>query len=123
MKWIYAESFQGADHLRRIVEEAQAMVNETLAATPDRSEIMSEHTRVSHPIYNLLPTEIEGFDSLAELALDMRWSWNHATDEVWRQLDPELWELTHNPWVVLQTVSRDQIERVLGRSRFPQERR
>src|SRR5664279_3765673 len=74
---------------------------------------MSERTRVSHPIYNLLPTEIEGFDSLAELALDMRWSWNHATDEVWRQLDPELWEITHNPWVVLQTVSRDRIESVL----------
>ena len=50
---------------------------------------MSKHTRVTHPIYNLLPTEIEGFDSLAELALDMHWSWNHATDEVWRQLDPE----------------------------------
>ena len=33
-------------------------------------EIMSDQTRVSHPIYNLLPTEIEGFDSLAELALD-----------------------------------------------------
>ena len=75
---------------------------------------MSEQTRVSHPIYNLLPTEIEGFDSLAELALDMRWSWNHATDEVWRKLDPILWELTQNPWVVLQTVSRDQIERVLA---------
>jgi len=44
----------------------------------------------------------------------MHWSWNHATDEVWRQLDPELWEITHNPWVVLQTVSRDQIERVLA---------
>ncbi len=75
---------------------------------------MSKQTRVSHPIYNLLPTEIEGFDSLAELALNMRWSWNHATDEVWRQLDPELWEITHNPWVVLQTVSRDRIERVLA---------
>lgn len=75
---------------------------------------MSKQRRVSHPIYNLLPTEIEGFDSLAELALDMRWSWNHATDEVWRQLDPELWDITHNPWVVLQTVSRDQIERVLA---------
>src|SRR5579864_8120009 len=75
---------------------------------------MSTRPRVSHPIYNLLPTEIEGFDSLAELALDMRWSWNHATDEVWRQLDPELWAITHNPWVVLQTVSRDQIERVLA---------
>ena len=81
---------------------------------PPPKTIMSKHIRVSHPIYNLLPTEIEGFDSLAELALDMHWSWNHATDEVWRQLDPKLWEITHNPWVVLQTVSRDQIERVLA---------
>jgi starch phosphorylase len=75
---------------------------------------MSEQTRVSHPIYGLLPTEIEGFDSLAELALNMRWSWNHATDEVWRQLDPEVWEITHNPWLVLQTVPRDKIERMLA---------
>ncbi|MBI5591314.1 MAG: alpha-glucan family phosphorylase [Deltaproteobacteria bacterium] len=75
---------------------------------------MSKQTRVSHPIYSLLPTEVEGFDSLAELALDMRWSWNHATDDVWRRLDSELWEITQNPWVVLQTVSRDQIERVLA---------
>jgi len=43
---------------------------------------------------------------LTELALDLRWCWNHATDELWRRLDPELWRLTHNPWVVLQTVSR-----------------
>jgi starch phosphorylase len=75
---------------------------------------MTDQTRVSHPLYNLLPTEIEGFNSLAELALDMHWSWNHATDEVWRQLDPKLWEITHNPWVVLQTVSRDRIEHVLA---------
>ena len=79
---------------------------------------MSDQTRVSHPIYNLLPTEIEGFDSLAELALDMRWSWNHATDGIWRTLDPTLWDLTQNPWVVLQAVSRDQIERVLGDPAF-----
>jgi starch phosphorylase len=73
---------------------------------------MSKQTRASHPIYNLLPMEVEGFDSLAELALDMRWSWNHAADDVWQQLDPALWDLTHNPWGVLQTVSRDQIERL-----------
>ncbi len=75
---------------------------------------MSDRSRVSHPMYNVLPTEIEGFDSLAELALDMRSAWNHATDEVWRQLDPDLWAITNNPWVVLQTASRDQIERVLA---------
>jgi starch phosphorylase len=79
---------------------------------------MSKQARASHPIYSLLPTKIEGFDSLAELALDMRWSWNHATDEVWRQLDPGLWEITNNPWVVLQTASRDRIKRVLGDSVF-----
>jgi starch phosphorylase len=79
---------------------------------------MSEQNRVSHPTYHLLPTEIDGVDSLAELALDMHWSWNHATDEVWRQLDPDLWEITHNPWVVLQTVSRDQVERVLADPAF-----
>jgi len=70
---------------------------------------MSKQTRASHPRYNLLPTEIEGFNALAEQALDMRWSWNHATDEVWRQLDPELWEITHNPWVVLQTFSATRL--------------
>jgi starch phosphorylase len=75
---------------------------------------MNDKMRAGHPMYGLLPTEIEGFDSLAELALDMRWSWNHATDQVWRRLDPGLWEDTHNPWVVLQTASRDQIELVLA---------
>ncbi len=79
---------------------------------------MSKKNRVSHPIYNLLPMEVEGFDSLAELALDLRWSWNHGADEVWQQLDPALWELTHNPWVVLQTVSRDQIESMCADPNF-----
>jgi starch phosphorylase len=79
---------------------------------------MSQQTPVSKPIYSLLPTDVEGFDSLAELALDMRWSWNHWADEVWRELDPALWEFTHNPWVVLQTVSRDRMERVSADSAF-----
>jgi starch phosphorylase len=61
---------------------------------------------------NLPSADIEGLESLTELALDLRWSWNHATDTVWRQLDAGLWELAHNPWVVRQTVSRDKIDRV-----------
>jgi glycogen phosphorylase len=71
---------------------------------------MSKQKRFSNPIYSFLPVEVEGFDSLAELALDMHFYWNHSADEVWRELDPALWELTYNPWVVLQTVSRDRIE-------------
>ena len=74
-----------------------------------RGEILTDN-----PTCNNLLTEIDGFNSLAETALDMRWSWNHSTDEMWRQLDPQLWEITHNPWVVLQTVSRDRIAHMLA---------
>ena len=79
---------------------------------------MSKQKSDSHPVHSLLPNDIDGFDSLAELALDMRWSWNHATDEVWRRLDPVLWELTHHPWDVLQTVSREKIKAVLADPAF-----
>jgi starch phosphorylase len=79
---------------------------------------MSEHTRFSHPIYGLPPTQIEGFDSLAELALDLRWSWNHATSKLWSQLESELWEIKHNTGVVVQTVAVDGIERMLADPAF-----
>ena len=34
---IYAESFRGIDHLRRVVGEAQTMVDDALAATPQQA--------------------------------------------------------------------------------------
>ncbi len=74
--------------------------------------------QAGHPLYSLLPIQVEGFDALAELALDMYSSWNHCADNVWRRLDPELWEITHNPWVVLQTVSNDRIAHVLAEPAF-----
>lgn len=79
---------------------------------------MSKQAQGGHPKEGVLSTDIEGFDSLTELALDTRSSWNHATDQVWRQLDPVLWELTRNPWVVLQTVSREKLQRDLATPAF-----
>ena len=55
---------------------------------------------------------------LKELALDLRWSWNHSTDELWGRLDPELWDLTQNPWIVLQTVSRQRIRELSSDAAF-----
>ena len=81
---------------------------------------MNEQPHVSK-LYSFLPTELDGFDSLAELALDMRWSWCHYADEVWRQLDPVLWGFTRNPWIVLQTVSRDKLEHMLADKSFREE--
>ena len=75
---------------------------------------MNDEGRSRSPMYDFLPAAVAGAEPLAELALDMRWSWNHAADELWQQLDPVLWDLTHNPWVVLQTVSRDRLSDVLA---------
>src|ERR1700722_19095478 len=47
--------------------------------------------------------------ALTELALDLRWAWNHAADDLWRQLEPDLWESTGNAWFVLQTVSKEKL--------------
>ena len=82
---------------------------------------MSEQLQPSSSFHNILPTEIKGVSSLAELALDLRWSWDHGADCIWKELDPTLWELTSNPWVILQTVSRERLQSLLADSSFRKE--
>ncbi len=79
---------------------------------------MIKQTVDTNELYGLMHTDIEGVESLIELALNIRWSWNHASDKLWQQLDPELWEQTNNPWVILQTVSRERLEQHLADSVF-----
>ena len=73
------------------------------------------------PAGSFMHSEVKGFDALAELALDMRWSWSHYGDKVWRELSPELWAQTQNPWVVLQAVSRDRLENLFATTEFRDE--
>ncbi|MBS0621741.1 MAG: alpha-glucan family phosphorylase [Verrucomicrobia bacterium] len=61
---------------------------------------------------------IKGYETLEDLALNLRSSWNHSTDSIWRQLDPELWEETHNAWAVLQTVSVEKLTALLADQKF-----
>jgi len=37
---------------------------------------------------------------------------------LWEHLDAELWEATQNPWVILQTVSKDKITAALAEPEF-----
>ncbi len=66
---------------------------------------------MSNPKYTNLPYESFDGDPLAQLALNLRSSWNHASDEVWRRLDAGLWNLTRNPWLILQSVSEDTLNK------------
>jgi glycogen phosphorylase len=61
---------------------------------------------------------IATYETLKELALDLRWSWNHSADILWKELDPDLWALTRNPWVVLQTVSKKKLQKALSNPKF-----
>ncbi len=61
---------------------------------------------------------LEGYDALEELALDLIWSWNRSADKIWRALDETLFDATRNPWIVLQTVSKDQLKKLLSDAEF-----
>lgn len=67
-----------------------------------------------------LPAEIE---ALRELALDLRWTWSHAADRLWQQLAPELWARTHNPWLILQSMSERRLQEAVRDSEFRAELR
>lgn len=73
---------------------------------------------MSNPQYTNLAAETRPDDPLIRLALDVHWAWNHSTDKLWERLDAELWDLTHNPWVVLQTVSSKKLEAALADPEF-----
>ncbi len=71
--------------------------------------------------YYTLPTMPEGLNGLAELALDLRWSWSHKSDKLWEEIDSELWEITRNPWLILQSVSETRLKALKAKKTFRQE--
>ena len=58
-----------------------------------------------------LPADLDPLiEQIGDLATDLRWSWSHAGDAVWEAMDPQLWEQSGNPFVVLQNLSRERLE-------------
>ncbi len=55
---------------------------------------------------------------LSALALDLHWSWNHAGDAIWKQLGEALWERTQNPWLLLQHVPFERLNRLARDANF-----
>ena len=81
---------------------------------------MNEISRMTDLKRAVPGADLDGFDALAQLALDMHSAWNHGEEAIWRQLDPALWDLTQNPWALLQTVSREKLQRRLLEPAFRQ---
>jgi starch phosphorylase len=70
------------------------------------------------PANYFLPSMPEELDRLADLVLDLRWSWNHEADRLWKQIAPELWARTGNPWLILQNVSTARLNALAADSTF-----
>lgn len=75
-------------------------------------------TPQTHPVLRPLP---DGLGGLADLALDLHWAWNHATDRLWEALAPEIWRRTGNPWLILQGVSQSRLEQLAADAGFRSE--
>ena len=53
----------------------------------------------------------EPLTPLQELAFNLRWSWDERTRDLFRWVDPDLWERTlHDPVQVLSLVARERLE-------------
>jgi starch phosphorylase len=65
-----------------------------------------------------LPSMPEGLEELFGLAFDLRWSWNHAADKLWREIAPELWDRTGNPWLILQTGATGRLQTLAADASF-----
>src|SRR5580700_6301909 len=104
----------GGNIFDRFSRKLRRLLQRRLRAAPKRSEPVSQTKEafMTSSAYVDRPLETTTSDALTDLALDLRWSFNHAADQLWQRLDPELWDLTHNPWVVLQTVSREKLQNV-----------
>ncbi|MBN1630325.1 MAG: alpha-glucan family phosphorylase, partial [Thermoleophilia bacterium] len=63
----------------------------------------------------MVPPQLAG---LIDLALDVRWSWSHSSDILWRRLAPELWDVTGNPWHILRTISQTRLEEAAADPEF-----
>lgn len=73
---------------------------------------------MTKPIFPHEMQTVVGMDDLIDLALDLRWSWDHQADDIWRPLAPELWDLTRNPWVILQTIAPGKLQELANDTTF-----
>ena len=62
-----------------------------------------------------LPPTLE---RLRDLAGDLRWTWSHTADSLWRTVDPASWERSENPWSILQDVGHERVEQLATDPQF-----
>ena len=61
--------------------------------------------------FNVCPSLPEPLQPLLRIAHNLRWSWDHATIDLFRRLNRELWETcNHNPVLLLCNVDQSELD-------------
>jgi starch phosphorylase len=60
----------------------------------------------------------ENIAALADLAADLRWTWSHEADALWKEIDPDIWARTRNPWTILDDVSQARFAQLAANADF-----
>ena len=61
----------------------------------------------------------EALAPLQELAFNLRWSWDHRSRDLFRWVDPQVWELTfHDPVRLLSLVGRQRLDQLASDPAF-----
>ena len=69
--------------------------------------------------FTVRPVLPDALAPLGELAQNLRWSWHPETQDVFRAVDPELWEATgRDPVKLLGAVSRARFDELTGDQGF-----
>lgn len=64
--------------------------------------------------FNVSPSLPERLEPLRKLAYNLHWDWNVETKDLFRRLDPDLWESSrHNPVLMLGTISQGRLTEVV----------
>src|SRR5439155_13748006 len=60
--------------------------------------------------FTIVPAVPPALRRLRDLALNLRWSWDRETIDLFRRLDPDLWESSgHSPILMLGTIRQERL--------------
>ena len=69
--------------------------------------------------FHVSPSLPPRLSCLNELSLNLRWCWDHPTIEMFRGIDPDLWEETgHNPRLMLGRINQRQLAKLAADEAF-----
>lgn len=69
---------------------------------------------------DIVPGPLRKLCGLYEMALDQRRSSSAYADDLWSLVDPELWFKMRNPWLILQMISHERLEKLANDENFMQ---